>query len=137
VFDLDPVMKTDRLASAILVFPGGRQLVFSSATQLAPHQRFQMTGTRGRLEFRIPFNPPPDRPAALILDDCRDLFGGGRSIEEFAPVNQYTLQGEAFARFVRSGEALAHPVSDAVAGMRIIDALFRSGRSGRWEDVNE
>jgi predicted dehydrogenase len=30
---------------------------------------------------------------------------------------------------------LPYGVEDAIANMRVIDALFRSERSGRWEDV--
>jgi hypothetical protein len=26
-------------------------------------------------------------------------------------------------------------VEDAIGGMRVIDALFRSEKSGRWEDI--
>lgn len=132
-FDFDPTFGTDRLASGILVFPGNRQLLFTSATQLAPHQRAMILGTKGRIELPVPFNAPPDHTIELIVDDCRDLFGGGRRVEQFAPVNQYTLQGDAFARAIRGTGPLAFPIADAVLNMRIIDALFRSGKSGVWE----
>jgi predicted dehydrogenase len=45
------------------------------------------------------------------------------------------LQGEAFSRAVRGEIELPYGVEDAIANMRVIDALFRSERSGRWEDV--
>jgi predicted dehydrogenase len=50
-------------------------------------------------------------------------------------VDQYTLQGDAFARAIREGVPLEFPLEDAVRNMRVIDAIFRSGRSGRWEQV--
>ncbi len=55
--------------------------------------------------------------------------------ETLPPSDQYQLQGEAFSRAVRGEIALPYGVEDAIANMRVIDALFRSERSGRWEDV--
>ena len=60
--DRDPNFHTDRLASAILEFPGGRHLTFCVATQLSAHQRVTIVGDAGRIEIVIPFNAPPDRP---------------------------------------------------------------------------
>jgi predicted dehydrogenase len=45
------------------------------------------------------------------------------------------LQGEAFSRAVRGEVALAYGVDDAIANMRVIDALFRSEGSRRWEAI--
>jgi hypothetical protein len=30
-------------------------------------------------------------------------------------------------------KALDYPIEDAIANMRVIDALFRSAQTGRWE----
>ena len=45
--DRDPDFGIDRLASALLEFPGGRHLTFTAATQLSPHQRVTIVGERG------------------------------------------------------------------------------------------
>jgi predicted dehydrogenase len=133
--DFDPDFRTDRLASAILEFPGGRHLNFSVATQLAGAQRVTIAGTAGRIEVMIPFNAPPDRPTEIVVDSGADLVGGGARREEFAVCDQYTLQGDAFARAVRGEGALEFPLEDAVANMKCIDACFRAAKSGRWEAV--
>ena len=39
-------------------FPGGGQLLFSSAFQLAFYQRVVVLGTQGRIELPVPFTPP-------------------------------------------------------------------------------
>mgnify|MGYP002776573198 CR=1 FL=1 len=39
------------------------------------------------------------------------------------------------SQVVRSEMALPCGVEDAILNMRVIDALFKSGASGRWEDV--
>jgi predicted dehydrogenase len=131
--DRDPAMGTDRLTSALAEFPGGRQLAFTCSTQTAPHQRVTIAGEKGRIEVAIPFNAPPDRPTHIAIDDGKDLSGGGARTEEFATCDQYTLQGDAFSRAVRGETNLEFPIEDAIANMRVIDAVFRSAQSGRWE----
>ncbi len=135
LIDRDPAMKVDRIASGIVDFGASRQLVFGVSTQTAPFQRVVLLGTRGRIELPVPFNPVPGTSTTLVVDDARDLFGGGRRVETIAPCDQYMLQGEAFARAVRGLEPLAWPIEDAVANMRVLDALYRSGDSGAWETV--
>ena len=131
--DRDPKFKTDRLASAILEFPGGRHLTFTVGTQLSAHQRVTIVGDAGRIEVLIPFNAPPERPAEIAIDTGVDLIGGGRRVEQFATCDQYTLQGDAFSRAIVDGSPLEFPIEDAIANMRVIDALFRSAKSGSWE----
>ena len=131
----DPKMGTDRLVSALLEFPGQRHLLFTCATQLSTMQRVTIVGDKGRVEIAIPFNAPPDRPTRISIDSGADLFGGGARVEEFATCDQYTLQGDAFSRAVLGEEKLEFPIEDAVAQMRVIDALFKSAKSGKWVSV--
>jgi predicted dehydrogenase len=129
--DRDPQMHTDRLASAILVFPAG-QSIFTCSTQMVPYQRIQFFGTRGRIEIEIPFNAPPDRPTRLFIDDGADLFGGNIAIETFPVCDQYTLQGDAFSKAVLENTELPVPLEDAIKNMAVIEALFNSAESGNW-----
>ena len=48
-------------------------------------------------------------------------------MEEFPVCDQYTLQGDAFSRAVRGEAPLAYSIEDAIANMRVIDALFALG----------
>jgi len=61
------------------------------------------------------------------------ICGSKGRIEIQIPVN--ALQGEAFSRAVRGEIELPYGVEDAVRNMRVLDALFRSEKSGRWEQV--
>lgn len=131
----DPVFGTDRLTSGMAEFPGGRQLTFTCSTRLARHQRVTVAGTQGRIEVDVPFNAEPARVSTVRVDDARDVYGGGQEVIAFDPVDQYTLQGEAFSRAVLGQAPLEWPIEDAVANMAVIDALFRSAASGRWETV--
>ena len=132
--DRDPGFRTDRLTSALVDFGDGRRLDFTVSTQIAPHQRLQLCGTKGRIEIPIPVTAPPGAATRISIDDCSSLEGSGIVTETLAPSDQYQLQGEAFSR-VRGEIELPYGVEDAIANMRVIDALFRSEKSGRWEDV--
>ena len=135
LIDRDPAFRTDRLTSGLVDFGDGRRLDFTVSTQIAPHQRLQLCGSKGRIEIHIPVNAPQGAPTRISIDDCSSLEGTGISTETLPASDQYQLQGEAFSRAVRAEIALPYGIEDAIANMRVIDALFRSERSGRWEDV--
>ena len=85
------------------------------------------------MEIAIPFNAPPDEPCRVVVDDGAALGGASGTIEQVPPCDQYTLQGDMFSRAILGLAPLEYPIEDAVANMRVIDALFRSAASGRWE----
>jgi predicted dehydrogenase len=132
LLERDPEMHTDRLTSGMLDFPSG-QAVFTCSTQLVPYQRMQILGTLGRIEIEIPFNAPPDQPCRIFMDDGSDLFGASIRTETFPVCDQYTIQGDLFSQAVRGAGEVPVPLEDAVRNMAVIDALFRSAESGRWE----
>ncbi len=117
--ELDPVMNTDRLASAILEFPSG-QSIFTCSTQLFPYQRMQFFGTKGRVEVEIPFNSPPDRPCKIFIEDA-----DGIETEEFVSCDQYTLQGDAFSRAIQENKPVPVPLEDALGNMEVIEKVLR------------
>jgi predicted dehydrogenase len=134
LIDRDPVLKIDRLTSAILDFPEG-QASFVCSTQMVPYQRMQICGTAGRIEILIPFNAPNDAPCRLFLDDGSKLGGASAREESVATCDQYGIQGDLFAEAIRSGKPPEFGLEDAVKNMRVVDAVYRSGQSGRWEAV--
>jgi predicted dehydrogenase len=133
--DRDPAFKTDRTTSALVDFGAGRHLDFTVSTQTAPYQRVQLCGTKGRIELLIPFNAPQGAAVRLQVDDGSSLEGAGIVSETLPACDQYTLEAEAFSRAVRGEAPLPYGVDDAIANMRVIDALFRSETSARWETV--
>ncbi|HVX14392.1 MAG TPA: Gfo/Idh/MocA family oxidoreductase [Pirellulales bacterium] len=126
--EYDPEFHTDRLASGIMEFAAGTG-TFTCSTQIAPYQRVNIVGTEGRVEIEIPFNAPPDRP-------CRLWHQHSSGIDEITldTRDQYTVQGELFSRAVLDDTPVPIPIEDAVANMRVIEAMVRSGRSGCWEE---
>ena len=133
--DRDPAMKTDRLVSAIVDFGGGRRLDFTISTQLVAHQRIDILGTKGRIEVPVPVNAPQGKATKLRLDKGATLGGTTAKTIPIKAADQYQLQGEAFGKAVRGLAPLGYGVEDAIKQMRVLDALFRSGESGRWENV--
>ena len=92
-------------------------------------------GDKGRIEIRIPVNPAQGAATVIDVDDCTSLEGAGIRSQTLPESDQYELQGEAFSRAVRGEIALPYGVEDAIRSMRVIDALFRSAASGRFEAV--
>jgi predicted dehydrogenase len=132
LIERDPDMHVDRLTSGMLRFAKG-QATFSCATQLVPHQTMQIFGTTGRVVVEIPFNAPPHDECRIFVDDGSDLAGGGVETITFPPVDQYALQADRFSEAVRGVGSVPVSLEDAVGNMAVIDALFRSAESRRWE----
>ena len=126
LLEYDPKLNVDRVASAILDF-GFATSTFTCSTQLSSYQRAHIFGTRGRIEIEIPVNAPPDQP-------CRLWLQTGDQIEEinFPVCDQYTIQGDLFSRAILDDTEVPTPLEDAVANMKVIDALVESANSGSW-----
>ena len=126
IVERDPQLRTDRLVSGVLDFGRGTA-TFTCSTQLAGYQRANMFGTTGRVEIEIPFNAPKDRPTRLWHQH------DGKTDEiTFNITDQYTIQGDLFSQAVLNDTPVPTPLSDAVANMRAIDAIFESGKRGGW-----
>ena len=128
--EMDPDFGVDRLVSAMMDFGGGATATFTCATQLEPYQRVHAFGTQGRIEIEIPFNAPPIGTTRIVRQrglETREIA--------FRDADQYTLQGEAFSRAVLQDEPVPTPLSDAVANMRVLDAIRESAAQGGWIEV--
>jgi predicted dehydrogenase len=132
LIERDPDMKVDRLTSGLLRFEGG-QATFSCATQLVAYQTMQIFGTTGRIGARIPFSAPPFDEYRLFVDDGSDWAGKGIETIAFPPVNPYTLQANRFSEAIRGIGSVPVSLEEAIGNMAVIDALFRSGESRKWE----
>ena len=113
----------------------GGSLDFTVSTQIAP------LPADPALRHEGPDRDPDSGQRAAGRGDAHpdrrlpSLDGAGIRAEELPASDQYQLQGEAFSRAVRGEIALPYGIEDAIANMRVIDALFRSEKSGAWEAV--
>ena len=124
--EYDPKFKTDQLCSGILDFGEGSS-TFTCSTQLTPYQRVNIYGTEGRIEIDIPFNAPPDVP-------CRMRLQSGDQLDEivFEICDQYTIQGDLFSLAVLNDTEVPTPLEDAIANMKVLDAVIHSSDCGSW-----
>ena len=130
----DPVFGTDRIASALLEFPGG-QASFICSTQVARNQSLIILGSEAWLRAEFPFVMEPSRSCRLFVS------GGGYpgpvpdEVIEIPPADHYTRQGDAVSACLLEGRTVPYPIEDAVANMCVLDALFESARMGSWQAV--
>ncbi len=122
----DMHFKTDVLTTGILEFCKGHA-IFTCATQAQRNERVEVVGTSGRITVPTPFNVLPDAPAFIEIVGQR-----GREVQRIEPANQFALQVDAFARAAASRVNTQEPLQEALRGMRCLDALAKSARTGAW-----
>lgn len=125
----DPTWKIDTFSSAILDF-GTRHVTFTCSTQLFPYQRVNILGTKGRLEIEIPNNAPEHKPTRMFYETA-----DGIETITLDTCHQYQIECDLFSQAILEGKPLPTPPEDAIANMKVIDALFRSEKSGTWETL--
>jgi predicted dehydrogenase len=130
LMERDPRLGIDRLTSGMLHFAAGRA-TFNVSTQLVPFQRLEVFGTRGRIELQVPYNAPPDRVLRVLVDDAA-VRGAARRLVEVERWISIRCKATS-SRRSRPGRVPV-PLEDAIANMAVIDALFRSAETRRWEN---
>jgi len=113
-----------------LRFPGGvtcrigGSMIDESVSEVVVTTQFTCTG--GRLHITNPFlpgaNPFTAEQGALIVVERPD---GTRSEERADLVSSWFCQANAFAKLVREWNGGPIPAWDAVANMRVVDAIYR------------
>ena len=139
----DPGRRHDRLGPEVQDRPageracssslGGRHLTFTVGTQSSAHQRVTIVGERGADRGHDPVQRP-DRPADRNRHRHRRRSlrrrAAGRDLPGLRPVH---AAGRRLLARDCGRAPLEFPIEDAIANMRVIDALFRSAKSGAWE----
>ena len=126
----DPAFKTDILCSAVLDYGSGRASTFTVSTQMFPCQTVTAFGTGGSLSVKVPFNMFGDVPGEVTV-----TTGVDKRIIETEIADQYLLQFDAFAQALIEKTEVPTPISDALANMAVLDAIFAAAASGKWETV--
>ncbi len=78
-------------------------------------------------------NIPPDQPTRIFVDTAGDLFGKNIETIEIPAADQYTIQGDLFARAILENTEQAISLEDSVKNMAVIEAVFRAAETGEWE----
>lgn len=129
--DFDPVFKTDTFSSIRADF-GDFELSFYLSTQMANRQLMVFHGDAGFIEVHAPFN------ASLYDHDHITLHNrahDGAQVFRFPGIDQYRLEAEAFVRAATGGDQKLFTLEQSIANQKLIDAVFKAGKSGEWETV--
>jgi predicted dehydrogenase len=120
----DPATGVDTSTSAILRFGEGHA-TFTCSTRTETDQRVHVYGTTGVITVGIPFNIPPDRPTTIsVITGGDPPVAPGIEVLSFPPADPYTVEWEAFARSVLDRVPLPTPPTDAIANLRVMEAIF-------------
>lgn len=128
LIDMDPQFNVDRHAGGILDFAPGTATFYCSM-QSNPTQSVQIIGAKASLLVENPFYRR-DVPSRLLLrrDNEDEIVTVGH-------YNHYVELINAFSRAALEGRPAPTPLSDALANMTVLDALFKSGKTGNWVGI--
>ncbi|MGB8818460.1 MAG: Gfo/Idh/MocA family oxidoreductase [Rhizobiaceae bacterium] len=127
----DPVFKTDTFSSVRADF-GDFELSFYLSTQMANRQLMVFHGDAGFIEVHAPFN------ASLYDHDHITLHNrshDGAQVFRFPGIHQYALEAEAFVRAAEGGKQKLFTLEESISNQKLIDAIFKAGKTGNWENV--
>ncbi len=127
----DPTFGTD-IYSHVTADCGDFDMTFYVSTQMAARQGMVFHGEAGFIEVATPFN------ARIYGDDTVTLHNHNHTVAtvyRFPDTRQYRLQAEAFVKAARGENVEVFPLESSVKNQRVIDAIFRAGESGGWEEV--
>ena len=124
--EYEPSFGIDTTATAILKFGKGTTSFFSSI-RLNDRQRTQIFGTKGEIEFELPFNPIANKTSRIFVhkkDKTDEII--------FDPCDQYTIQADLFSIAIMNNTDVPTPLQDAEDNMRVIERIVESDKNGSW-----
>ena len=125
-FELDPEHEVDISFNGMLDFGEGQSGVLESSFETHPQSNYyEVVGDRGRLVVE-PFSDSDEDSATVRL-----TIDGETSEKDFPATNVLTQEAEAFVSCLRKGGKPLTSADDALQNMKVIEALYRSGRTGK------
>jgi predicted dehydrogenase len=122
-WDFRPEYGVEIALTGVLTFSDGRTAIFDCGFRAAGKGCYTVVGTNGTIEVPAAF-VPGTADTIVILDNAN-----GRREERIPGVDQFRLEAEEFASCLLEGRPLHYPAEDAIANMRVLDALNRSARA--------
>lgn len=121
--------EVDCFVTGIMEFADGNA-TFTASTKIESKQYVSINGEQGSIFIPVPFNPIADANTNLILkrnEQHEDIL--------IVPSDHYRNMGDAFAQSVLLQKDTPTPLNDALANMKIIDAIFTSVESNQWQSI--
>ncbi|WP_268238877.1 Gfo/Idh/MocA family oxidoreductase, partial [Halobellus salinus] len=121
---------TSKTLMGLLEYDRGAMAHVDGSFDAPEVQRYRVEAENGWVEAHPAFTVASDAPATLDYSIDGEEHG-----ETFKPVDQYAEQVTAFADCVDSGAEPRTGGREAIANMRVIDALYESAERGAPVDV--
>lgn len=118
--------EVDCFVSGVMEFADANA-TFTAATKIEDEQYVQISGEQGSIFIPLPFNPIANTSTKIIVkrnEISEEL------IQE--PSDHYRNMTDAFANSIFNKERAPTPLSDALANMKIVDAIFASASTNQW-----
>jgi predicted dehydrogenase len=128
--DIHPDYQVDRLATLQMQFASGAMASVMCSTKTESGQGVYISGTQGSITLERPFYCVGEEPNTVLLRRNDHI-----ERHEFPGSDQYQCMVEAFAHSCLYQTPVPTPIIDALANMQVIDAVFASQNSGRWETL--
>ncbi len=116
----------DCFVSGIMEFADGNA-TFTATTKSEAEQYVQIHGELGSILIPLPFNPIGDTITHIVLQ--RE---GTREEIVQIPSDHYRNMADVFAQSIFAKESAPTPLSDALANIKIIAAIFASAKNSLW-----
>lgn len=120
---IDPEYDVDMSMAGVLQFPQGLAIV-DSGFHLPGRADLEIAGDKGAIHIPQPWLP--DEVARIVING---------QTETFPPTNQYVNEFEHFSQCLLNNTPPRYGPEDAVKQMRVMDAVYRSMKSGQPETV--
>jgi predicted dehydrogenase len=122
--------EVDCFVSGVMEFADG-SATFTAATKMESDQYVKASGEAGSLLLNMPFSPESDAETTVILKRNSQV----ESLR-ISGADHDRNMADAFALSIRNNQPVPTPLGDALANMKIIDAIFASVKTGQWIEVN-
>lgn len=113
----------DQMAGT-LRFRNGVLAQFDCSLILSRREFYELIGTEGAIDVPVAFLPGTSETTIRLRQRRNE------ALHKLQGVDEYRLMAEHFASCVLNDEPLRYPPAEAVANMRVIEALYRSARHG-------
>ncbi|RZA01606.1 MAG: Gfo/Idh/MocA family oxidoreductase [Moraxellaceae bacterium] len=118
--------EVDCFVSGVMEFSSGNA-TFTVSTKTEAEQYVDVHGENGNIHIPLPFNPVADTATNIFLKQN----GATEEILQ-PPSDHYRNMIDAFCLSIITKTPVPTPLLDALANMKIIDAIFASAKKGQW-----
>ena len=119
---IHPAKNVDTSVQGVLDYGSGRYAIISCGFDSGVNQKVVLSGTAGTIELSQPFKSWTGQPQILIRTN------DGEEAIAFDAVNTFALEVDDLARAITDGRPPLIAAADALANMRILDALAAAAR---------